>query len=119
MPLAVEAREDEVVHRVPRPGAIAHGGQGRTLNFLERPVRGARGPLDALIDPGTQQSDFFGGEVGAHRRHEFLIDARHQADQAALGALAGDDVRTGGATLERGFLLVQPQAAHLLLRAMA
>ena len=82
-------------------------------------MRGALGPLDTLIDPGTQQSDFFRSEVGAHRRHEFLTDSCHQADEAALGALAGDNVHTGGAALERGFLLVQAQAAHLLLRAMA
>ena len=117
--LAVEAREDEVVHGVPHPGAIAHGGHGGTLNFLERPVRGARSPLDALIDPGAQQSYFFRGEMGAHRRHEFLTDSCDEADEAALGALAGDNVHTGGAALERGFLLIQPQAAHLLLTAMA
>jgi hypothetical protein len=58
-------------------------------------------------------------EVRAHRRHEFLVEAGHQADQAASGALAGQDVHTGGAALERGCLLVEPQAAHLLLRAVA
>src|SRR5450756_76995 len=77
------------------------------------------GPLQTLIDPRAQNADLCGGEVRAHRWHEFLVEAGHQADQAAPGALAGQDVHPGGAALERGCLLVEPQSAHLLQRAVA
>ena len=114
-----QAGQNKAVHRVVAPGAVAYGGRGGPLDFLERPVRGARGPVETLIDPRAQHTHLFRAEVGAHRRHEFLVETGHQADQTALGALAGENVHTGGAALQRGFLLVQPQAAHLLLRAVA
>ena len=117
--LLFQAGEDEIVDFVARPGAIAHRGRRGPLNFLEAPVRGAGGPLHALIDPGAQQSDLVGGEVRAHRRHEFVAGPGDAQDEAALRALARDDVLAGGAPLEGGLLGIQAQAAHLLLRAVA
>ena len=116
---ALQPRQNKVVHRIADPGAIPHRGRGGSLNLLERPVGSAGRPFHPLVDPRPQKTDLFRGEVGSHGRHEFLVDAGHQADQAALGALAGQDVRAGLAALECGIFLIEAEAAHLLLRAVA
>ncbi len=72
-----------------------------------------RGPVGTLIDPAAKQADLLGGETGAHGRHHLLFLAGDHADDAAGGAVAGLD------HFERGVLVVQAEAAHLLLRAVA
>ena len=74
----------------------------------------AAAPAGALIDPGAEDPDFGGGQARAHGRHDHLaFQSGDHADQFAIGAVPGADHAHGAG------LLIQPQAFHLLLRAVA
>ena len=50
------------------------------------------GPRCALIHPGPQQSDLFGGQPSAFGRHDqVFIEPGDQLDQPAFGAATGQD----------------------------
>jgi hypothetical protein len=52
------------------------------------------------------EQDFFGCEARACQRHDASLDARHQADQTAVCAIAGPDI---DASLECNFPFIQPR----------
>src|SRR5206468_3270385 len=78
-------------------------------------------PLRPLVNPGAQKSDLFVGErvtLFGHSR-ELLFGARDRLNEEALRAFARHEERAGIASLQRRSLLVESEAALLLLDAVA
>ncbi len=123
----LQAGQHEPIDRVPHPALIAGAGHGGTSRRVERPVvlRGARlpvvGPGRPLVDPGAEQADLLGRQpfllLGGHG--VVLLVGGHTLDQGAFGALAGQDRRPLGPSLEGRGLVVEPQIRLLLLRPVA
>ena len=112
----VEPGQDEIVDRIASPRGVANGRRSGAADRLERPVEGRLrrgGPRRARVDPGADARDLGGGERSADRRHDFLFRAGDHAHEAAGVALARLD------DAHRRVFLVEPQAAHLLLRTVA
>ena len=78
-------------------------------------------PVNALIDPGAQDPYLLIGEPAAVQGHQqHLIDAGHQVDQTAGGAVAGlDRGQTGVAAAHGPLLPPQAVAVHRHVFAVA
>ena len=103
-------------HGPERPVRLAHLGDGRRAGFVAVPS-GHGAPIlthaaRAAICGRVEREPLLG-------RHLQLALAADGLEQQALLGLAEDDGRAGVAALEQGLARVEPQAAALLLRAVA
>ena len=120
--LFFEAREDEVVDGRANPRGVRDAGRRGADGRFEGPMlelaaivsRGVVGPRRAGIDPRAEDADVARREWRAFARHEF---AGHRAadvvDEAALGALAGNDDAAIVAAGEGFGFVIETQAVLL------
>ena len=107
--LGLEARQDEVVDGVARPGVVLHLGCGGPLGRNECPVQF---PFRSLINPLADQLDLLRGQasVGIGGRHaERRVFGAHLLVKLAFGALPGNDHLVSAPVLENTLLGIEPQ----------
>src|SRR5712672_1987840 len=82
--------------------------------------RGVIRPDRALVDPGPQQTDFFGRERIALLRHprQIYLQTGDGMDEQTFGALARYQRRPRLASFKCGRPLIEPQVVFLFLRAV-
>ncbi len=130
--IGLQFGQDEAIHRIPDPGRILHRRRNGTSQGPERPVRrlGLRflptrvrvdlRPAGALVDPRAQEPHFVRAEPLPSGRHDLIRNQTgDELDEPASRAVAGPDHGARLASPQRVLGPVQPQALHLLLRAMA
>jgi hypothetical protein len=104
----VEARLDEAIDLIARPGFVRYFGQQCLDRRDERPVLGEN---SALFNPAAERFLLFGLKhaVRIRWRHHFrLVVTRNAAPEFALVRMAGDNCRHAVAFGQRGLGDIEP-----------
>ncbi len=77
-------------------------------------------PFGALINPGAEEANLFGSELGTFLGHLGIgVETLDKFDEEAVGALSDNDSRAGVAAFEEGVAGVDFEAAFVASPAVA